>query len=86
MVLWTEKYEPHEISEIISNECNARVLNQMILSKRFTHFVLTGPIGTGKSTLLKAFIKHVSTGDNILWINQSWLKTIESKEKFFFVL
>tara|TARA_Y100000389_G_scaffold204224_1_gene255674 strand:- start:4306 stop:5187 length:882 start_codon:yes stop_codon:yes gene_type:complete len=80
---WIKKYKPKSLDELTYNKNTVQYLKTIIEKKEFMHFVLCGPSGSGKRTLIRLFLEEVTTPNNVMWINQSCLKTIESREKLY---
>lgn len=58
-MLWTEKYRPSHISEILGQDAITRHLSSFAGSKTSPHLILTGPHGTGKSAAAECFAKEL---------------------------
>tara|TARA_Y100000389_G_C17466648_1_gene526269 strand:+ start:1950 stop:2825 length:876 start_codon:yes stop_codon:yes gene_type:complete len=82
-MFWSDKYNPKSLDEVTYNKDAAKFLKKIIKTKQFMHFVLYGTSGSGKRSLIRLFMKEVTSSDNVMWINQSCLKTIESREKLY---
>tara|TARA_B100002052_G_scaffold258222_1_gene250045 strand:- start:1365 stop:2270 length:906 start_codon:yes stop_codon:yes gene_type:complete len=81
-MIWYYKYKPTILADICCNKSVVKNLMDMINKKNFTHFILSGETGSGKRTLIKAFLNEISATDqNVMWVNHLSYKTIESKEK-----
>ena len=79
---WCEKYKP-KLSEIKDNQEVVEKLKIMIKTKLWTNFVLRGPVGCGKRTLINAFMNEVGcSDDNILRIYHSNLKIHDTRNLF----
>ena len=78
---WYELYRPKTLDEISSNKNVVTYLKNMIRLNKFSHFVLSGDVSSGKRTLIKIFLNTVTPNENTLWLNHLSLKTIDSKEK-----
>lgn len=80
---WFQKYSPQSLDDVTYNKDIAGYLRKMIKNKHFMNFVLCGGPGSGKRTLVKLFLKEITTSENVMWINQGYLKTIESRDKLY---
>lgn len=81
-MIWYYKYKPNVLKNICCNKSVVSNLVHMIKEKSFTHFILSGVTGSGKRTLIKAFLNEIcATDQNVMWLNHLSYKTIESKEK-----
>jgi replication factor C subunit 3/5 len=61
---WVEKYRPHNIDEIISNNENINVLSTMLKNGSLPHLLFHGTSGTGKTSLILALARKLY-GNNI---------------------
>ena len=50
---WYELYRPKTLDEISSNKNVVTYLKNMIKFNKFSHFVLSGDVSSGKRTLIK---------------------------------
>lgn len=62
--IWTEKYRPKKLKEIIGQESITRALSSFLQSKNLPHCLFSGPAGCGKTTAALA-IAHELYGGNI---------------------
>ncbi len=61
---WVEKYRPHNIDEIISNNDNINILSTMLSKGSLPHLLFHGTSGTGKTSLILALARQLY-GNNI---------------------
>lgn len=57
--LWVDKYRPSKIAECILPESVKKEAVSMVESKNLNHLILSGPAGTGKTTLAMAICKEM---------------------------
>lgn len=58
--LWTEKYRPNTIDGyVVTDQSQRELINHWIQSKSIPHLLLSGPAGTGKTTLAKLLINSM---------------------------
>ncbi len=88
--MWTEKYRPRKLSQIISQEENIRKLQGFVQSKSVPHLLLSGPPGTGKTTAILALANELYGSEritqNVLELNASderGIGTVRTKIKDF---
>lgn len=61
---WVEKYRPYNISDIISNNENIKILSSMLSNGSLPHLLFHGTSGTGKTSLILALARELY-GNNI---------------------
>nr|HIK01162.1 AAA family ATPase [Candidatus Undinarchaeales archaeon ERR594346 U_76725] len=61
--IWTEKYRPTVLSEVVGQKHIVERLSAFAESKTLQHLLFSGPAGTGKTTCALALAKE-TFGDN----------------------
>jgi len=56
---WVEKFRPHELNEIISNNEIINTLRDYVKKKYLPHLLICGPSGTGKTSVIVATAKEL---------------------------
>jgi replication factor C subunit 3/5 len=56
---WVEKFRPHELNEIISNNEIINTLKDYVKIKYLPHLLICGPSGTGKTSVIVATAKEL---------------------------
>lgn len=75
--VWTEKYRPEKLSEIVGQEEITERLQAFVEEDAIPHMLFAGPAGTGKTTSSVALAKDLY-GDE--W-NQNFMETNASDER-----
>jgi len=57
-VPWVEKYRPKYLNEVVLDECNEKILKNIIKKEHFPNLLLYGPPGTGKTTSVIRLIEE----------------------------
>ena len=57
-VPWVEKHRPSDISSIVLDEINQKILDNIIATNYFPNLLLHGPPGTGKTTTIINMVKE----------------------------
>lgn len=74
-MLWTEKYRPSTLAEVVGNDHLVATLKNFIQHAELPHLLLYGPPGLGKSSVLKALTNDIFDHGNkvgrVLEINAS---------------
>jgi replication factor C small subunit len=58
-LMWTEKYRPKHLSDIINQEENVARLKQFVQEKNMPHLLFAGSPGTGKTTAALALVRDL---------------------------
>ncbi|MDR0887696.1 MAG: replication factor C small subunit [Candidatus Methanoplasma sp.] len=72
--IWTEKYRPHTLDEVVGQKHVTERLKAYVASKNMSHLLFTGPAGTGKTTCSLAMAKEMFGGEwqgNFIELNAS---------------
>ena len=72
--IWTEKYRPKNLSEIVGQEENVRKLKSFVDRRELPHLIFAGPAGIGKTSAALALAMELFGQDwkqNILELNAS---------------
>jgi len=75
--IWTEKYRPKRLDEVINQEHVVERLKAWVKSKSIPHMIFAGPAGTGKTTLALC-LAHELYGEH--W-RENFLETNASDER-----
>src|SRR3989304_4234856 len=84
-LIWYEKHRPKSIGDLILNDYIQKHLNSYIKKKEIPHLLLTGPAGSGKTTIANILIEQCAS--NYLTLNASsedrGIATIKTKVRHF---
>jgi replication factor C small subunit len=72
--MWTEKYRPKTLDEIVGQEPIVERLKGFLTERDLPHLLLSGPAGTGKTTAILAFAHDLYGGQlqgNFIELNAS---------------
>ncbi len=87
--IWTEKYRPRKLDEIVGHEKIVKTLKQFIAKKSLPHCLFSGPAGIGKTTTALCIAREFfgeKWKSNFLELNASderGIDTIRTKVKEF---
>lgn len=59
MSLWTEKYRPKDLNDILSHQRIIKTIQRFIETGELPHLLLYGSAGTGKTSTILSIIKHI---------------------------
>jgi len=59
-LMWTEKYRPNKINNMISHKYIIRTIKKMMQADRLPHLLFYGPPGTGKTTMALSIAKKMT--------------------------
>jgi replication factor C small subunit len=82
--IWVEKYRPDTLEGYIGNDSLKSKIGKMIATGDVPHLLLSGPAGTGKTTVAKIIVKNIEC--DYLYINASDennVDTVRNKIKSF---
>ena len=82
--LWTEKYRPVALDTFIGNDNLKAKIGRFLATNDVPHLLLSGPAGTGKTTISKIIVKTIEC--DYLYINASDennVDTVRNKIKTF---
>lgn len=57
--IWTERYRPKNLSEVVGQDSITERLSSYVKSRNMPHLLFTGPAGTGKTTCALALAKEM---------------------------
>ena len=78
--LWTEKYRPSTVDGyVFQDEAQRGLVESWIKTETIPHLLLSGPAGTGKTTLAKILIKNMGIDEyDVLEINASRENSVDT--------
>jgi replication factor C small subunit len=82
--IWVERYRPDTLEGYIGNDSLKSKIGKMIATGDVPHLLLSGPAGTGKTTVAKIIVKNIEC--DYLYINASDennVDTVRNKIKSF---
>ncbi len=57
--IWTDKYAPKELDEIVSHDLNIQILENLIKKRNMPHVIFYGKSGIGKTSIISACITKI---------------------------
>ena len=75
---WVEKYRPQKLEDVIGDPVMLSKFKEFIDKKNLEHLLFCGRPGTGKSTCAKLIAKAIANEGNILYINASQEKGVDT--------
>ncbi len=72
--IWTEKYRPHKLSDVVGQRDIVERLSSYVRSGNLPHLMFAGPAGTGKTTSALAMAREMygeAWRDNFIELNAS---------------
>jgi DNA polymerase III delta prime subunit len=75
---WVEKYKPQKLEDVIGDPLMLAKFKEFIDNKTLQHLLFCGRPGTGKSTCAKLIAKSITNEGNILYINASQEKGVDT--------
>ena len=76
MILYTEKYEPLTLNNMLGNEHCVTIIKSLLYDTNCQNIMLYGPSGCGKSTLIKILLGLYSY-DGDIFIDNINIKDID---------
>ncbi|NHI91880.1 MAG: hypothetical protein EAX96_05215 [Candidatus Lokiarchaeota archaeon] len=76
--IWTEKYRPEKLDDVLENPEVISVLKSFRDNKNFPHLLINGPSGSGRLTAILSFLRELygdAYGLNTFYINSNDDKT-----------
>lgn len=79
---WIVKHKPKTLDDVYEHSRVVKKLKAMVRSKLYSHIYMIGPSGSGKKTIIQAFLNslHIHPS-NSLWIHQTWTKSVDLKSR-----
>jgi replication factor C small subunit len=87
--MWTEKYRPQKLDEIVNQKDIIKGISNLIKGRDLPHMLFSGPAGVGKTTAALCIVKELfgeSWQNNVLQLNASderGIKMVREKVKEF---
>jgi len=82
--IWMEKYRPHKLEDMVLEPDTRQLLEKFIRHKEIPHLILSGNVGSGKTTVAKILLKTLDCDSITLNASdERGIDTIRDKVKMF---
>lgn len=79
--MWTEKYRPKAMEEVVGQEETIRELIEMVNEKRLSNLLFYGPAGTGKTSTVVALLHSLFGGTIDKWREQHMVLELNASDE-----